>query len=581
MDINQLNPDAAEFVPVSPERKTPLSSFGNRPDLLEDDVVAQSPRKGLAAPMDDITLPLENDFTEISQRPAELIESPTAPTFNANGLSPWQGEHRPGSSSSQCSYQEMNMKEAMHGDEKQEFAADASNDALNEEPVEVFSEQRVNRESDPMERSFYNDGSNQLQNNPFNSTGIEVDMNAVRMLPSDSDDELANGVTEEKAVTENQPETEKPELVPFEDELYQAKDTEVAAPIESDTPVAGMFEQQQSHEAQQHPEPEPEPTPISRIVHEMTTEVTSVLDEFDDNFHKAETHQTETVSFEHNQSDEAKTHELSGEHDLLNHSQSSVEEYELQPRILAFESNHQAKDSSLDDSYVSETNTSTPIAGVLNQEPKEEAINVESEPVLIDVQPEQNESETSPLIAAAAGVAAATAVAAAAITAAKSPSTKSVAKTTDAKKPSTITAKKTTSTTAATKTALKPLTAASTRPATAARSPTKPLASKAAPAAAKPTNSVAAARAAALARPTVEKKTTTTTTSTAARKPLTNGVATTTAVKKTTSTVMKSATSTAAAKPTAARPTSASAKSSATTTSKTSTMAPRVPLGAR
>lgn len=111
---SQLNPDAKEFVPVSPQRTSIGSPFGNgihnRFDLMDDEVVSQSPRKGSAIVMDEnIVLPAENDFTEISQRPSELV----ANELNFDNLLVGNGAggddvkelQRPESSNSQCSYQ--------------------------------------------------------------------------------------------------------------------------------------------------------------------------------------------------------------------------------------------------------------------------------------------------------------------------------------------------------------------------------------------------------------------------------------------------------------------------------------------
>lgn len=219
---SQLNPDAKEFVPTSPQRTTPTSSpFNNgngtngnqllRQHLLIDDdcVLAQSPRKGAAKTMDNITLPSEVDFDdEITKRPQEFEEDIVLrPDILNNSASIPATElingDRPGSSSSQYSYQEMNLKEAMHGDEKQEYAPEdtaetpevaavnslsVDNHTLSETPIENNGlDDSVNKylsEEDPMNMSFYNDGSADSKN-PF-----AVDLNAVQVLPvGDEEDE--------------------------------------------------------------------------------------------------------------------------------------------------------------------------------------------------------------------------------------------------------------------------------------------------------------------------------------------------------------------------------------------------------
>lgn len=156
----QLNPNAVEFVPTSPSHSPTNPDIfimngdtGRKSFLpnLNDDVIAQSPRK--AVPMDNIALPSENEFeTEFSQRPSELKNE----------------THRSESSCSQASYQEMNLKEAMHGDEKQEYAP--------EEEISVNIDishtlDTLQTGGDVMNTSFYNINPN--------------DLNAVQPLPDD------------------------------------------------------------------------------------------------------------------------------------------------------------------------------------------------------------------------------------------------------------------------------------------------------------------------------------------------------------------------------------------------------------
>lgn len=269
---SQLNPDAKEFVPVSPQHTSIGSPFGNggihnRLDLMDDDVVAQSPRKGSAIVMDDndIELPAENDFTEISQRPSELVANELNYENNVeNGnliddgadvdvaVASVKEAQRPESSSSQCSYQEMNLKEAMHGDEKQELAAE-----LQEPEINPFSSndgivpttnggQAFLTEQDPMNMSFYND-----ENNPFGSG--EVDMNAVQQLPDyieDDGQDMDDFVSQPAEIQMIQP-----NLDGLNDDIKSNNNEDV---------VIDEIEK---------------PTPITNFVQELATEVTSILNE--------------------------------------------------------------------------------------------------------------------------------------------------------------------------------------------------------------------------------------------------------------------------------------------------------------
>lgn len=256
----QLNPEAKEFVPTSPQRTPATSPFqqqhhgtnGNgianpllRTDLMIDDdcLIAQSPRKG-GTPMDNIQVPSENDFdVDIANRPMELaavdLLSPTAASA-ADAVSPVNGNNgsntdRPGSSGSQYSYQELNLKEAMHGDEKlleyapedallsplygtaPVLAAAGSNGEtiVNTDPLSSeeglaadatataeHANERFLRESDPMSMSFYNDGS-AATGNPF-----AVDMNAVQLLPQDDDDDEERPNETAETQQRQSPETE-------------------------------------------------------------------------------------------------------------------------------------------------------------------------------------------------------------------------------------------------------------------------------------------------------------------------------------------------------------------------------------
>lgn len=66
--MSQLNPNAAEFIPVSPTRSIPSPACR----LLNDQVISQSPRR--PAPNDiDINVPNPVDFEkEVKSRPSEV-----------------------------------------------------------------------------------------------------------------------------------------------------------------------------------------------------------------------------------------------------------------------------------------------------------------------------------------------------------------------------------------------------------------------------------------------------------------------------------------------------------------------------
>lgn len=282
---SQLNPDAKEFVPVSPQRTAMSSPFGNgglhnRIDLMDDDVVSQSPRKGSAVVMDDsdIELPAENDFTEISKRPSELLANEVSNknddaqlTEHVNLLDNGvQDAQRPESSNSQCSYQEMNLKEAMHGDEKQELAAemyDADNVlfANGDDIVPVTNgEQPFLNEQNPMNMSFYND-----ENNPFNSS--EVDMNAVQRLPDDIEDD-ENEMT---AYVAQPIENSQQDQVQDHEQIQQNQQKQTNL-VDFGENEQSLIQSPTSIESNAE-----ESTPISNFVHELATEVTSILNEVD------------------------------------------------------------------------------------------------------------------------------------------------------------------------------------------------------------------------------------------------------------------------------------------------------------
>lgn len=627
----KLNPDAKEFVPTSPQRTSVNSPFSNggpfRPDLFGDDpLLAQSPRKGNTQPMDDIELPIENDFSEISQRPSELAGSLSG---YQNGVSTPNGDglDRPGSSNSQCSYQEMNLKEAMHADEKLELgeeisdpceAADSESISV-EHPVDFHISGNIS-ESDPMNMSFYGKDAD-----PFNP-----DMNAVQQLPDDEDDNelvafdgkfkpdvgllvdnnfMGENEKSDVAVRENgaQFHIEDTEfgmeqqndaisksieaiLTPNESEnSYEAvsqgiiglqintnethqevhssllpTDLAIDQPLQpTEHQRTGVYDNILNVEEDAH-----EPASISDVVHELATQVTSVLNsQFSDgerdtspippasqtNILSEHLQYVESADLAQQFQDEERQVNVIKNEDLpampCDDQQlvnADVEPFHVEQHDLTSEIVFPVKEEAPLPVFESVFEQKLVEPSALVDEPIAPAV---IEPVVAS-QPEQDNNVG---ILAAAGVVTATAVAAAAATvAAKTTAPKAKP---DAKKPE---VKARTSTASSTLTARKPLAAPlkSTRPAssTAAKSvasPTKTAATKSATLTASRTARLAPTKAA------IDKKPLASAT-TAGRKPLSNGTSTTT-VRKTTATTT-----------TAARPLASTTKTAATRTTLTS-----------
>lgn len=69
---HQLNPDAAEFVPISPTRSIPSPACRN---LMNDEVISQSPKRP-GRELIDIDVPSRRDFlSEVKSRPSEVDSS--------------------------------------------------------------------------------------------------------------------------------------------------------------------------------------------------------------------------------------------------------------------------------------------------------------------------------------------------------------------------------------------------------------------------------------------------------------------------------------------------------------------------
>ena len=144
----QLNPDAKEFIPISPTRNNGMMSPPLNPKLnsivIEDAVVSQSPRKGEHQLMEDVLIPSEMDFdSEANERPHEVENNVESPEL-------------------------LNLKESMQQDDKlqQEYKDEAQNfeevkkQTGEEYPVleKSFNEYSNGFQShidDAMNRSFY------------------------------------------------------------------------------------------------------------------------------------------------------------------------------------------------------------------------------------------------------------------------------------------------------------------------------------------------------------------------------------------------------------------------------------------
>lgn len=596
---SQLNPDAIEFVPTSPQRTNNQSPFSNGSTgvnnnilelMMEDPVISQSPRKGAVPPMDDITLPLEDDFGEISKRPAEITESPTSDIGNRNGVLSPNGnvDHvpRPGSSNSQCSYQELNLKEAMHGDEKQEMAeeiADASDEQ--QQPIDFHVSGMIS-ERDPLNTSFYDNDAN----NPF-VTNANVDMNAVQTLPDDSSDEnetLAFDGNHKPDLTnllDNQfmSEAAKQEGAFENGTHYSIQDTDFG--MGQDGPAQNQFEILGAQRVdaiangfnnllidggeQITPDESAKPeliadtqlsSSIAAQVHELATQVTSVLNDFDakDKISSFDAPQIQDQSIPSPQPDFASRENVINTDEF---SQNASDAHFQQNEVYG------ANDSAASDIIFFANVPSAPIDVPAEEEPRADVPAVPERQTDDNVERQTDDNIVE--IIAAASVAAVTAVAAASVTVAAKPSA-SIKSKPEAKKPE---VKSRTLVSAASPTAKK--TAAvplkSARPALGA-SPAKAIPAKAssAPVTARTVR-------AAPAKAQIEKKSTITATTTAARKPLTNGTGSASAgLKKTTTTTTVTKTTANAAKPsvTTARA-NLGPKPATTTTTKSSTATTR------
>jgi hypothetical protein len=213
----------------------------------------------------------------------------------------------------------MNLKEAMHGDEKLEYAPEAEDltdniNAMKENinpEVDIEFEAKVISESDPMNMSFYQDKENNM--NPF-------DMNAVHPLPVDEDDDDVANKSEDHSqkivlegeqgerfviednefgmndnlISQSQDEISKPE-----EDMYSPiseNDNKIVDDMhhyESDKPESELLFQDEEHHH--------EISPIVQAIEAVTSQVNSLLSNINDAAAESPLHeQFEVESFVEN-----------------------------------------------------------------------------------------------------------------------------------------------------------------------------------------------------------------------------------------------------------------------------------------
>ncbi|CAO1316237.1 unnamed protein product [Diamesa serratosioi] len=206
---SQLNPDAKEFVPVSPVRSGHSSPFENGNGMVNpmltnlDDVVSQSPRKGEFQQMDNIQVPDENDFDqEANSRPHEVKQ------VGQNG------NHKRSDSFGSNGYEELNLKESMQRDDKLDYEykdeieqssapsaffeesqisiqANFGDDTMAsdykqlESSFDQYSSTFSNKIDDPMNRSFYEGRDDNIMSE-FAAQSSDI-LNKVQPIPSFDD----------------------------------------------------------------------------------------------------------------------------------------------------------------------------------------------------------------------------------------------------------------------------------------------------------------------------------------------------------------------------------------------------------
>lgn len=203
-DMSQLNPNAAEFVPISPKRTTASPIYEK---LTDDLVIAQSPKRGLNNDY-DINVPNLQDFeSEIKLRPSDVEEyvgdneTDNASTLTSqelmenllNGKSIDEIEFQPNNTPVKF----INTGEFHFGQNSTPFTTPVTfmdqsetlstkavigNDSTYLDDTNLNESQTSIKEDDPMSMSFYQDKEDP-DNNPF-------DLNKVQVLPDNIDDFL-------------------------------------------------------------------------------------------------------------------------------------------------------------------------------------------------------------------------------------------------------------------------------------------------------------------------------------------------------------------------------------------------------
>ncbi|KAF5307987.1 hypothetical protein FQR65_LT06555 [Abscondita terminalis] len=208
-NMSQLNPNAAEFVPISPNRTTASPSYEK---LMDDFVIAQSPKRG---PNNDhdINVPNLQEFeTEIKLRPSEIQECATKDDANdsasaltsqeimenlLNGKDIDEIEFQPNSTPIKFA----NTGEFHFGPNSTPFLPAGGfmdqSEVLSTKAVvgedstyledNLNDSQISNKESDPMSMSFYQEKD-------------DSDLNKVQVLPENIDDFLEKPKEEEENV---------------------------------------------------------------------------------------------------------------------------------------------------------------------------------------------------------------------------------------------------------------------------------------------------------------------------------------------------------------------------------------------
>lgn len=209
--MSQLNPNAAEFVPVSPVRSEPSPACTAL--IFNDQVIAQSPSKGaITQELVDINIPNELDFEkEVKSRPSELFceeENETITTAiiepepKSNGVV--QEENLLNGKSSKDEEDGVNalfrLDEFHFGPNATPFVppkvVDSSPTDLIEEVnidsvLDVIS---LNKVEDPMSMSFYQERDESEEKNTL------LDLNQVQLIPDDLDDFLQQKSDEKEVI---------------------------------------------------------------------------------------------------------------------------------------------------------------------------------------------------------------------------------------------------------------------------------------------------------------------------------------------------------------------------------------------